>query len=191
MKTQNFENLNENQICGLEACIGMMAQALAMENEGLIVRSWAELAAFRIALDNEAAQKEALKAFWTEFSKLDVARIKAVSKAAIKSDNVTRSNQERQLVCRVLFRPIDEQRTAVRNMLKAAMRAKKEINERFPLAYTHKEYLDAFNTLSDEEFKNLYEGSATTLRAEKVLGRLTVIIKAAKVEAKRAAKGTK
>ena len=116
-------------------------------------------------------RKEAAKVFFANFDKLTVAKIKVVTR--INENKTTKTSEKAKVIANVLFADVETQRRKVRGMLSNAVERKAQL---YKLAYSKGLYLATFDTLTEEEFLNLYKGVAT-IKIEDVIGLLTAKLK--------------
>ena len=112
-------------------------------------------------------RKEAAKVFFANFDKLTIAKIKVVTR--INNEKTTKTSEKAKVIANVIFADIDVQRKKVRGMLSNAVERKAQI---YHLAYSKALYLATYDTITDEEFLNLYKGVAT-IKVEDVIALLT------------------
>ena len=116
-------------------------------------------------------RKEASKVFFANFDKLTAAKIKVVTR--INTEKTTKNSEKCKVIANVLFADVETQRRKVRGMLSNAVERKAQL---YKLAYSKGLYLATFDTLTEEEFLNLYKGVAT-IKIEDVIGLLTAKLK--------------
>lgn len=103
--------------------------------------------------ENENESTEIQKYFNNQLSKLEIAIAKQLTKYnAVK---VTASSETAKEQLNILTLPIDEQRKKVRGMLNNMCKTGK-----FELYFTKVQYLTMFDTLTNEEFSQLYCGKS-------------------------------
>ena len=112
-------------------------------------------------------RKEAAKVFFANFDRLTVAKIKVVTR--INNEKITKTSEKAKVIGNVLFADVDVQRRKVRGMLSNAVERKAQL---YKLAYSKNLYLATYDTLTDEEFLNLYKG-VSTIKVEDVIALLT------------------
>lgn len=103
--------------------------------------------------ENESESTEIQKYFNGQFSKLDLAIAKQLTK--YNAGKITASSETAKEQLNTLTLPIDEQRKKVRGMLNTMCKSGK-----FELHFDKKQYLTEFDTLTESEFNNLYCGKA-------------------------------
>ena len=119
-------------------------------------------------------KKEASKVFFSNFDKLTRAKIKVVTR--INDEKITKTSEKAKVIGNVIFADIDVQRRKVKGMLSNAVERKSQI---YRLAYSKSLYLATFDTLTKEEFLNLYKG-VSTIKIEDVIALLTSKLNAKK-----------
>ena len=134
---------------------------------------FAEFQELRKAWEPEE-RKEAAKVFFANFDRLTTAKIKVVTR--INENKTTKNSEKCKVIANVLFADVDTQRRKVRGMLSNAVERKAQL---YRLAYSKGFYLATFDTLTDEEFMNLYKG-VSTIKVEDVIALLTAKLNAKK-----------
>lgn len=103
--------------------------------------------------ENESESTEIQKYFNNKLSKLEIAIAKQLTK--YNANKVTASSETAKEQLNVLTLPINEQRTKVRGMLNNMCKSGK-----YELHFAKAQYLNMFDTLTDEEFSQLYCGKS-------------------------------
>ena len=103
--------------------------------------------------ENESESTEIQKYFNSQLSKLDIAIAKQLTK--YNAEKVTASSETAKEQLNILTLPIDEQRTKVRGMLNNMCKSGK-----YELHFTKVQYLNTFDTLTNDEFSKLYCGKS-------------------------------
>lgn len=103
--------------------------------------------------ENESESTEVQKYFNAQFSKLDLAIAKQLTK--YNAEKVTACSETAKEQLNTLTLSIDEQRKKVRGMLNNMCKSGK-----FELHFAKVQYLAEFDTLTESEFNNLYCGKA-------------------------------
>lgn len=103
--------------------------------------------------ENENESAEIQKYFNNQLSKLEIAIAKQLTK--YNANKVTASSETAKEQLNILTLPVDEQRTKVRGMLNNMCKSGK-----YELHYAKTQYLNMFDTLTDEEFTQLYCGKS-------------------------------
>ena len=150
------------------AAINVIAQRMNVQqwDDETIKRVFAEFQDLR--KDWEADErKEAAKVFFANFDKLTCAKIKVVTR--INENKTTKNSEKAKVIANVIFADVETQRRKVRGMLSNAVERHSQI---YKLAYSKGLYLATYDTLTDEEFLNLYKG-VSTIKVEDVIGLLT------------------
>lgn len=119
-------------------------------------------------------RKEAAKVFFANFDKLTAAKIKVVTR--INNEKTTKTSEKCKVIANVLFADLETQRKKVRCMLSNAVERKAQL---YKLAYSKGLYLATYDTITEEEFLNLYKGVAT-IKVEDVIALLTTKLNAKK-----------
>ena len=119
-------------------------------------------------------RKEAANVFFANFDKLTTAKIKVVTR--INNKKITKTSEKAKVIANVIFADIDVQRKKVRGMLSNVVERKSQI---YKLAYSKGFYLATFDTLTEEEFLELYKG-VSTIKIEDVIALLTAKLNAKK-----------
>ena len=103
--------------------------------------------------ENESESTEIQKYFNNQLSKLEIAIAKQLTK--YNAGKVTASSETAKEQLNILTLPINEQRTKVRGMLNNMCKSGK-----YELHYAKAQYLNMFDTLTDEDFAQLYCGKS-------------------------------
>lgn len=103
--------------------------------------------------ENEKESAEIQKYFSNQFSKLEIAIAKQLTK--YNANKVTASSETAKEQLNILSLSIDEQRKKVRGMLNNMCKSGK-----FELHFLKAQYLNMFDTLTDDEFTQLYCGKS-------------------------------
>lgn len=103
--------------------------------------------------ENENESTEIQKYFNNKLSKLEIAIAKQLTKYNAKKVTACSETAKEQL--NILTLPIEEQRTKVRGMLNNMCKSGK-----YEMHFTKEQYLNMFDTLTNEEFSQLYCGKA-------------------------------
>lgn len=150
------------------AAINTIAQRMDVNNwnDDNVRTVFAEFQELRKAWEPEE-RKEAAKVFFANFDKLTIAKIKVVTR--INTEKITKTSEKAKVIGNVLFADVDVQRRKVRGMLSNAVERKAQL---YKLAYSKGLYLATFDTLTEEEFLNLYRG-VSTIKVEDVIALLT------------------
>lgn len=101
--------------------------------------------------ENESESTEIQKYFNNQLSKLEMAIAKQLTKYNV--NKVTASSEAAKEQLNILTLPIDGQRTKVRGMLNNMCK-----NGKYEMHFTKEQYLNMFDTLTNEEFSQLYCG---------------------------------
>ena len=157
------------------AAINAIAQRMNVNNwnDETVRTVFAEFQTIRKDWEPEE-RKEAAKVFFANFDKLTTAKIKVVTR--INENKTTKNSEKCKVIANVLFADVETQRRKVRGMLSNAVERKAQL---YHLAYTKNLYLATYDTITDEEFLNLYKGVAT-IKIEDVIALLTVKLNAKK-----------
>lgn len=103
--------------------------------------------------ENESESTEIQKYFNNKLSKLEIAIAKQLTK--YNANKVTASSETAKEQLNVLTLSIEEQKKKVRGMLNNMCKSGK-----YELHYTKEQYLNMFDTLTNDEFAQLYCGKA-------------------------------
>jgi hypothetical protein len=103
--------------------------------------------------ENEKGSAEIQKYFNNQFSKLEIAIAKQLTK--YNADKVTASSESAKEQLNILSLPITEQRAKIRGMLNNMAKSGK-----YEMYFTKKQYLEMFDILTDDEFTQLYCGKS-------------------------------
>ena len=103
--------------------------------------------------ENESESTEIQKYFNNQLSKLEIAIAKQLTK--YNAEKVTASSETAKEQLNILTLPIEEQRTKVRGMLNNMCKSGK-----YEMHFSKTQYLNMFDTLTNEEFSQLYCGKS-------------------------------
>ena len=103
--------------------------------------------------ENESEKSEIQKYFNNQFSKLDLAIAKQLTK--YNADKVTASSETAKEQLNTLTLSPDEQRKKIRGMLNNMCKSGK-----YEMYFTKQQYLNEFDKFTENEFNNLYCGKA-------------------------------
>lgn len=103
--------------------------------------------------ENENESTEIQKYFNDKLSKLEIAIAKQLTK--YNAEKVTACSETAKEQLNILTLPIEEQRTKVRGMLNNMCKSGK-----YELHFAKAQYLNMFDTLTNEEFSQLYCGKS-------------------------------
>ena len=103
--------------------------------------------------ENESESTEIQKYFNNQLSKLEIAIAKQLTKYNAKK--VTASSETAKEQLNILTLPINEQRTKIRGMLNNMCKSGK-----YEMHFAKTQYLNMFDTLTNEEFLQLYCGKS-------------------------------
>ena len=150
------------------AAINAIAQRMNVQqwDDDTIKLVFAEFQELRKGWEPEE-RKEAAKVFFANFNKLTAAKIKVVTR--INTEKTTKTSEKAKVIGNVIFADIETQRRKVKGMLSNAVERKAQI---YKLAYSKSLYLATYDTLTEEEFLNLYKG-VSTIKIEDVIALLT------------------
>lgn len=121
-------------------------------NDVVIKKTMDELAEFKRNFEDDAVKRSLTKLFWAAFNNHEQAVIKNASRAA---SNVVRATKDRYAAeTNTLLLPVGEQMAKMKNLLSTQLK-----KGQFPLFYSRREYLEAYKTMTVEEYSTLYRGS--------------------------------
>ena len=135
----------------LDVLANAMKNAIANNDGENLKKIFANLKTYKSENENESTEIQ--KYFNAQFSKLDLAIAKQLTK--YNAEKITASSETAKEQLNVLTLSIDEQRKKVRGMLNTMCKSGK-----FELHFAKVQYLAEFDTLTDNEFNNLYCGKA-------------------------------
>lgn len=135
----------------LDVLVDAMKNAIANNDSENLKKIFANLKQNK--RENESEKTEIQKYFNGQFSKLDLAIAKQLTK--YNANKVTASSETAKEQLNILTLPINEQRTKIRGMLNNMCKSGK-----FELHFTKAQYLNMFDTLTNEEFSQLYCGKS-------------------------------
>lgn len=135
----------------LDVLINAMKNAIANNDGESLKKIFANLKQYKS--ENESESTQIQKYFNSQFSKLEIAIAKQLTK--YNAEKVTASSETAKEQLNILTLPIDEQQTKVRGMLNNMCKSGK-----YELHFTKAQYLNMFDTLTNEEFSQLYCGKA-------------------------------
>ena len=144
----NNAKFNTNYV---DVLVNALKNAINESNGQNAKQVFANLKTFKS--ENESESTEIQKYFNSQFSKLEMAIAKQLTK--YNAEKVTASSETAKEQLNVLTLPIDEQRIKVRGMLNNMCKSGK-----YELHFTKAQYLNVFDSLTNDEFSQLYCGKS-------------------------------
>lgn len=121
-------------------------------NDEVIKNTMLEFAEFKRNFEDDAVKRSLTKLFWAAFNNHEQAVIKNANRTA---SNVVRATKDRYAAeTNTLLLPVGEQMAKMKNLLSTQLK-----KGQFPLFYSRREYLEAYKTMTVEEYSTLYRGS--------------------------------
>lgn len=144
----NNAKFNTNYV---DVLVTALKNAIANNDSESLKKIFANLKQYKS--ENESESTEIQKYFNNKLSKLEIAIAKQLTK--YNAEKVTACSETAKEQLNILTLPIEKQRTKVRGMLNNMCKSGK-----YELHFDKKQYLTEFDTLTNNEFNNLYCGKA-------------------------------